>query len=90
MTTAVLDVPDFVPAVPTLPGAAEVAFLMEVDVVDLFGFEVVVVAAGGGAVVVVDGSSWVSRDSAVPAVQFTGPPPTACHFEPDTWMFKLG
>jgi hypothetical protein len=89
-TTPVLDVPVLVPVEPTLPAAAEVAFLVDVDVVGLVGFEVVEAAAAGGAVVVVDGSSCVSRDSAVPAVQFTEPPPTACHFEPVTWISKLG
>src|SRR5271165_2422771 len=36
------------------------------------------------------GSTRVSRDSAVPEWQFTGPPPTACQVSPVTWMSRVG
>lgn len=42
----------------------------------------------GGAVVV--GVSTASADVAVPAPQFTGPPPTACQVSPVTWMSRVG
>ena len=47
-------------------------------------------AIDGGVVVVVVGASTTSADVAVPAVQFTDPPPTECQVPPVTWMFSVG
>jgi hypothetical protein len=41
-------------------------------------------------VVVEGGDTAVSRDSAVPALQFTGPPPTAVQVSPEISRFNTG
>ena len=56
---------------------------------DAADFDVVVVVAGG-AVVVVVGSRIVSIEIAVPAVQLTEAPPTACQVEPVTCTSSEG
>ena len=44
----------------------------------------------GVVVAALAGRTMLSIDSAVPAVQFTGLPPTACHVFPWTWMSSDG
>ena len=51
---------------------------------------VVVVAPWAVVVVVVLGKTMLSRDVEVPDAQSTGPPPTACHVDPVTWMPRVG
>ena len=45
---------------------------------------------GCGVAVSDFGSTMDSSDSAVPERQSTGPPPTACHVSPTTWMSRTG
>ena len=77
------------PALVALVVAVAAPFVGCVVVVDdAADFDVVVVA--GGAVVVVVGSRIVSIEIAVPAVQLTEAPPTACQVEPVTCTSSEG